>query len=185
MLHITYQCNYNLPLGLHVLQQRLPLNCHSGVLAGSQVKATVQLSKSPAQQKHSSRASCQVCSSSVLSLCHRAGNCYGLGLPPALEQGAWNDTCLYTPISQNCSATCSDQYQPGSSGPPTSACTVHPARGLVWSEPVGSCELGEHSQFENKMFVQSADATGDDQFRNFLMVKSENSYSVYIHMAAS
>uniref|UniRef100_A0A383W203 Cadherin domain-containing protein n=1 Tax=Tetradesmus obliquus TaxID=3088 RepID=A0A383W203_TETOB len=66
--------------------------------------------------------------------------CYGLGLPPPIELGSWNDSCRSTPIGGNCTATCPDKYQPGSSGPPTVACTVEPARGLVWGEPVGSCE---------------------------------------------
>ncbi|WIA34890.1 hypothetical protein OEZ86_013177 [Tetradesmus obliquus] len=68
-------------------------------------------------------------------------NCYRLGLPPALEFGEWDNTCYSTPIKQNCTATCPDKYQPGSSGAPTSTCTVDRFRGLVWSEPVGSCEL--------------------------------------------
>ncbi|WIA34855.1 hypothetical protein OEZ86_013153 [Tetradesmus obliquus] len=69
------------------------------------------------------------------------GTCYALGLPPALDLGKWITACLSTPIGSNCTATCPDKYQPGSSGPPTVACTVDAVRGLTWSAPAGSCEL--------------------------------------------
>lgn len=71
--------------------------------------------------------------------CEKA-TCYSLGLPAPLERGAWDISCLTTPLSGSCTATCSAGYQPGSSGPPTSTCSFDPARGLVWGAPVGSCE---------------------------------------------
>ncbi|WIA34884.1 hypothetical protein OEZ86_013172 [Tetradesmus obliquus] len=74
---------------------------------------------------------------------HCTSTCYSLGLPPALELGFWNESCLSTPIGGNCAARCPAGYQPGSSSappPPPSACTIDPARGLVWSQPAGSCE---------------------------------------------
>ncbi|WIA14703.1 hypothetical protein OEZ85_003197 [Tetradesmus obliquus] len=58
----------------------------------------------------------------------------------ARKRGAWDISCLTTPLSGSCTATCPAGYQPGSSGPPTSTCSFDPARGLVWGAPVGSCE---------------------------------------------
>ncbi|WIA38917.1 hypothetical protein OEZ86_005070 [Tetradesmus obliquus] len=67
-------------------------------------------------------------------------SCSGIGLPPPLELGAWDDACRNTPIGKSCIATCPDKYKPGSSGAPTSACSINAVKRLAWSKPVGSCE---------------------------------------------